>query len=394
LTTYRFKVNAVRTIKSPSDPTVTTYYTWVNFKDLPKDISLDVNPRKPKMTTSVAKQLINAVKDSESDFDINNRGIVITAKEVTFENSKGLLSIDLDDNKLRYGILDGGHTYTAIIENRDKVPSDIEKFVKLEIFVGENLDVSALADARNTSVQVSDIALFELDDKFDFIKEAVINEPYAEEIAYKDNDNKRIPIANLLRLLFAFNVKRYPDDSQVPIAAYSGKATVFKDYKKQYSLNPNIYRKLAPQLPKLVELYETIQSEIGNKYRQFKLEEESKNAKFGKVRGVESKGNIKTDFTQTSIDYSVPNGFLMPIFGAFRALVKIDKITDDISWEFDPIDVWKKAGVRLVQNTFDTDTNPQQVGKSKTLWQANYRIVDSVRKDLLLEKLINAQKSN
>lgn len=394
MTTYRFKVNAVRTIKSPSDPTVTTYYTWVNFKDLPKDISLDVNPRKPKMTTSVAKQLINAVKDSESDFDINNRGIVITAKEVTFENSKGLLSIDLDDNKLRYGILDGGHTYTAIIENRDKVPSDIEKFVKLEIFVGENLDVSALADARNTSVQVSDIALFELDDKFDFIKEAVINEPYAEEIAYKDNDNKRIPIANLLRLLFAFNVKRYPDDSQVPIAAYSGKATVFKDYKKQYSLNPNIYRKLAPQLPKLVELYETIQSEIGNKYRQFKLEEESKNAKFGKVRGVESKGNIKTDFTQTSIDYSVPNGFLMPIFGAFRALVKIDKITDDISWEFDPIDVWKKAGVRLVQNTFDTDTNPQQVGKSKTLWQANYRIVDSVRKDLLLEKLINAQKSN
>lgn len=47
-------------------------------------------------------------------------------------------------------------------------------------------------------------------------------------------------------------------------------------------------------------------------------------------------------------------------------------------WGFDPIEVWKKAGVRLVQNTFDTDTNPQNVGKSKTLWQANYRIVASL----------------
>lgn len=393
MTTYKFKVESLRTIKSPSDPEVTTYYTWVNFKNLPENISLDVNPRKPKMTTSVAKQLINAVKDSNSDFDINNRGIVITAKEVSFETSKGMLYVDLDDDKARYGILDGGHTYTAIIENRDKVPSDVEKFVKLEIFVGESLDVSALADARNTSVQVSDIALFELDGKFDFIKDAVVNESYADDIAYKDNDNKRIPIANLLKLLFAFNVKRYKDDSQVPIAAYSGKATVFKDYKKEYSLESNIYRRLAPQLPKLVELYEIIQEEIGDKYRQFKLDEENKNAKFGKIRGVENKGTITTDFTQKHIDYSVPAGFLMPIFGAFRALVKIDSSTNTF-WEFDPIDVWEKAGVRLVQNTFDTDTNPQQVGKSKTLWQANYRIVDSVRKDLLLEKLMNAQKSN
>lgn len=79
-------------------------------------------------------------------------------------------------------------------------------------------------------------------------------------------------------------------------------------------------------------------------------------------------------------------GFLLPIFGAFRAL--LEEKNGIINWGFDPIEVWEKAGVRLVQNTFDTDTNPQNVGKSKTLWQANYRIVDSFRKDLLLEKLL------
>lgn len=79
---------------------------------------------------------------------------------------------------------------------------------------------------------------------------------------------------------------------------------------------------------------------------------------------------------------------MLPIFGAFIALIK-QEVSDSIDWEFDPLEVWKKAGRRLVQNTFDTDTNPQLVGKSKTLWQANYRIADSIRKDLLLEQLLS-----
>lgn len=390
----RFKVNSVRTVKSPSNPSITTYYVWVDFQDLPSDISLDVNPRKPKMTTSVAKQLIQAVKDTNSDFDVNNRGIVITAKKVSFETSTRLLTLDLDDDRSQFGILDGGHTYTAIIEHRNEAPSDIHKFVKLEIIVGDEIDVATLADARNTSISVSDIALFELDEKFDFIKSAIADESYSKDVAYKDNDNKRIPISNLLKLLFAFNIKRYPDDSQVPVSAYSGKAAVFKDYSKEYTINPNIYSMLAPQLPKLVDLYEIIQKEIGTKYQQFKRDEEGKKAKFGLVRGVEKRENSTTAYKQDVMDYDVSNGFLMPIFGAFRALLKFNDSKTAVVWQFDPITVWNKSGVRLVQNTFDTDTNPQQTGKSKTLWQANYRIVDSVRKDMLLDKLMAEQGLN
>ncbi|WP_247738518.1 AIPR family protein [Lactiplantibacillus pentosus] len=346
------------------------------------------------MTTSVAKQLIQAVKDTNSDFDVNNRGIVITAKKVSFETSTRLLTLDLDDDRSQFGILDGGHTYTAIIEHRNEAPSDIHKFVKLEIIVGDEIDVATLADARNTSISVSDIALFELDEKFDFIKSAIADESYSKDVAYKDNDNKRIPISNLLKLLFAFNIKRYPDDSQVPVSAYSGKAAVFKDYSKEYTINPNIYSMLAPQLPKLVDLYEIIQKEIGTKYQQFKRDEEGKKAKFGLVRGVEKRENSTTAYKQDVMDYDVSNGFLMPIFGAFRALLKFNDSKTAVVWQFDPITVWNKSGVRLVQNTFDTDTNPQQTGKSKTLWQANYRIVDSVRKDMLLDKLMAEQGLN
>lgn len=385
---FTFKVKAVRSITSPSNEDVTTYYTWVNFRDLPDKLPLEVNPRKPKMNTSVAKQLIAAVINPDTDFDINNRGIVITAKSFKFNTNNNTVDLDLDDDESRYGILDGGHTYTAIIQNREKVPADIDKFVKLEIVVGEDLDVLALADARNTSAQVSDIALFELDSKFDLVKEGIKNETYRDEVAFKDFDNKRIPVVELIKLMFSFNLKRYPDDSGAPVSAYSGKATVFKDYKSEYETSDNIYKKLVKQLPKLVELYEKIQEELPAKYNAYK-QEEGKKGKFGALRGVETGGTYYTLFNQKTLQYEISIGFILPIFGAFRALLQ--NKADRVEWAFDPIEVWEKVGVRLVQNTFDTDTNPQQVGKSKTLWQSNYRIVDSVRKDLLLEKLMNEQ---
>jgi len=392
--TNTFKIKTLRTINSPSDTKITTYMVLVNFKDLPSDFSLEVNPRKPKMNTSVAKQLISAVKATDNiNFDINNRGIVITAKSVHFNTTTSELTVDFDDDPSKYGILDGGHTYTAIIEHRDALSEEIDKFVRLEIIVGEDLDVTALADARNTSAQVSDIALFELDDKFDFIKKSVESQPYKDDIAFKDNENKPIPVVELLKLMFTFNIKRYPDDSSAPTPAYSAKASVFKDFRKELETDNNIYVKLAPELPKLVELYELIQKEMPQKYNEFKAENGSKGF-FGRVRGVtsgqDSKSKFYSDFTHSEIPYEISAGFLLPIFGAFRALLK-ENNNGELNWLFDPIEIWGACGVRLIQNTFETDTNPQMVGKMKTLWQSNYRIVDSVMKDKLIEKLQSQQ---
>lgn len=388
-----FKVKAVRTVTSPSNEKVTTYFVWTEFRDLPNHISLEVNPRKPKMNTAVAKQLIAAVKNPETNFDLNNRGIVVTAKGFKFNTNDHTVHLDLGEEaeNTLYGILDGGHTYTAIVENRDELPDNAKKYVRLEILVGEELDVSSLADARNTSAQVSDIALFELDDKFEFVKAAIDNEVYKNEVAYKDNDNKRIPVAELLKLMFAFNIKRFPDDSSAPVSAYSGKAAVFRDYKKSFEdgqsdTEKNIYELLAKQLPKLVELYERIQSDLPKVYATYKKETDGNTGRFGGIRGIESRGDFTTLFTAEPISHNISIGFILPIFGAFRAL--LDESGNELKWSFDPIEIWEKAAVRLVQNTFDTDTNPQLAGKSKTLWQSNYRIVDSVRKDMLLEQLM------
>ena len=385
--TLRFKVNAVRTMASPyrkndkDEATLETiYYLLVNMKDLPDDIPMDVNPRVPKMGTNVAKRLVRAVVEPENDFYINNRGIIIAAKSFSFNSTESEVTIDIGDqddenDRFNYGILDGGHTYTAIIQNRDSIPSDVEKYVRIEVITNV-ANITRLSDARNTSVQVSDIALFNLEDSFEDVRAAINGEPYADQIAYKDNETKPIGVSELLRLLYAFDIKKYPDDNMAPIQSYSGKAQVFKRYKEAYTTS--FYRAITRQLPILVKLYDTIEKEIGNKYDEYKKSLGFSQPHFGNVKGVEySERSVYTGFLHQECSYIVSSGYIYPIFGAFRSLLKYDDEKGESSWLFDPLEVWDEVGASLAQNTFETSNNPQLAGKDKQLWLSNYRIVET-----------------
>lgn len=394
---FKFKVNAVRTIASPykkdekdGATKETIYYLLANMRDIPEGMPLDVNPRVPKMSTNVAKRLINAVTEPETDFYINNRGIVISAKSFSFNSADSEVTIDIgnqddENDKFSYGILDGGHTYTAIIENRDKIPEDIEKYVRIEVITNV-VNITRLSDARNTSVQVSDIALFNLEDSFEDIRNAISKEVYADKIAYKDNDNKPISISELLRLMYAFDIKKYPDDVVAPIQSYSGKAQVFKRYKE--ACDTPFYRSLTKQIPVLVNLYDTVEKEIVDKYNEYKRAQGFSHPHFGKVKGVEyiEKGT-ETGFLKQKTDYAVSSGYLYPIFGAFRALLKFDDEKGEVSWQFDPIEIWKEIGASIAQNTFETSNNPQLAGKDKQLWLSNYRIVETQSLRKLLKNM-------
>lgn len=383
----KFKVNSVRTLASPyrkgeKDETAyeTIYYMLVNMRDLPANIPMEVNPREPKMSTNVAKRLIAAVTEPETDFYINNRGIVISAKSFVFNTSESEATVDLGDqtdenDKHLYGILDGGHTYTAIMQNVDNIPADIEKYVRIEVITNV-VNITRLSDARNTSVQVSDIALFNLEDSFEDIKNAISGEPYASAIAYRDNENKPINVAELLRLMYAFDIKKYPDDNQAPIQSYSGKAQVFKHYKQAY--DTPFYRSLTKQLPVLIKLYDTIEKELSSKYNEYKKALGFSQPHFGNVKGVEyMERGTKTEFLNSNANYNISSGYIFPIFGAFRSLLRFDDEKSEVSWLFDPLEIWNEVGASLAQNTFDTSNNPQLAGKDKQLWLSNYRIVET-----------------
>lgn len=395
-TLLNFKVNTLRTLTSPyktkenENTCETIYYLLVDMLDIPENIPLDVNPREQKMSTSVAKKLVAAVSEPENDFYLNNRGIVISAKELSFDTHKSAVTIDLgnqnnDDDKFSYGILDGGHTYRAIIENRQKIKNEQKKYVRVEVITNVQ-NITRLSDARNTSVQVSDIALFNLDDKFDNIKEAISKEPYANKIAYKDNEDKDLHVYELLRLMYALDKDKYPDDTAAPIQSYSGKAQVFKRYKSAYATD--FYRSLTTHLPTLVNLFDTIERDLPERYKEYKRNLGTANPRFGAVRGIERCSNDKsyyTSFLHNETPYNISSGYIYPIFGAFRFLIEFDEKTRKINWLFNPIEIWNETGTVLAQNTFETWANPNLAGKDKQLWLSNYRIVETQS----LRKLLN-----
>lgn len=382
---FKFKAQSVRTLRSPyaapgdSDAYETIYYVLVDMQELPDTFPLDVNPREPKMNTSVAKSLKKAVRESDTDFYLNNRGIVISARSFAFDPSSTTVTVDLgnqcdETDKMQYGILDGGHTYTAIIQERKNIPQDVTKYVRLEIITNVN-NITRLSDARNTSVQVSDIALFNLDGKFDNINEAIIGQPYEGKIAYKDNERNDIHVYELLRLMFAFDIDRFPDDSVAPIQSYSGKAQVFKRYKEAY--DSEFYKLLVKELPTLVNLYDVIEVELHEKYVEYKKELGTAIPRFGGVRGIDNKDDASSFFLKNPMQYTISSGYLYPIFGAFRALLSYDEEEHKLDWMFDPVTIWNEVGKSLTQNTFESSSNPQLAGKDKQLWLSNYRIVET-----------------
>lgn len=393
---FKFKVQSVRTLRSPyaasgdGDSHETIYYVLINMKDLPEALPLDVNPREPKMNTSVAKSLKNAVRESDTDFYLNNRGIVISAKSFSFDTSNSTASIDLgnqddENDKMQYGILDGGHTYTAIILERNNIPEGVDKFVRLEIITNVS-NITRLSDARNTSVQVSDIALFNLDGKFENILEAIKGQPYEGKIACKDNEKNDIHVYELLRLMYAFDIIKFPDDSTAPIQSYSGKAQVFKRYKEAYDLE--FYRLLVKEIPTLIRLYDAIESQLFDMYTAYKRELGTANPRFGGVKGIDSKDDATSFFLKTPMRHSISSGYLYPIFGAFRSLLSYDQDKHSLAWIFDPLEIWNEVGKALTQNTFESATNPQLAGKDKQLWLSNYRIVETQS----LRKLLRRSK--
>ena len=377
----KFKVEALRTLTSP-------------YKRGKEDEGSD--PQEPQgeglsskmegqRSTNVAKSLLNAVVEPTTDFYINNRGIVLSAKSLSFNSNNSEVTIDIGDqedeaDRHLYGILDGGHTYTAIMMKRDAIPADIRKFVRVEVITNVQT-VTRLSDARNTSLQVSDMALFNLDDKFENVKKAILGQPYADQIAYKDNEDKPIHVSELLRLIYAFDIEKYPDDNAAPVQSYSGKTQVFKRYRDAFETP--LYKALVEQLPLLVKLYDTIEQELPEKYKDYKKTMGVSTPRFGSVRGIEALENeTTTEFLSASTRYSVSSGYIYPIVGAFRSLLRFEHGT--LSWIFEPLELWNEVGVSVVQNTFETSTNPQLAGKDKQLWLANYRIVEtqSLRKQL------------
>ena len=379
-----FKAQSFRRIPNPylksqeGEKGAEMYIAICDVKDIPDSFPMETNPREQKMTTNVAKKIKDSLLNtSELNFYLLNRGILLSAKDVSYSNYTNGITVVFEDNEV-HGNVDGGHTYKTILQYRDQLDHG-QQFVKIEILTGIENIFQSLAAARNTSVQVQDKSIAELEDRFDIIKNTLANESYLPRVYFKENDVGDIDVADMLALLNMFNIDRYKGMDSFPINSYSSKKKCIDlyiaDHKQYGASEENPYVKMTSIMPDIFRLYDAVEVGMNQFYRR-----KNPNGRYGATKGVQTPKAgqaFHSKFLENDMEVTSPNGFIYPILGAFRALV--EERDGQYSWKKNPFAVLEKVGPDLVESTVSMSrslgNNPQSVGKDANIWKTLYMTV-------------------
>lgn len=352
------------------------YVCYVQAASIPAQLAdwMKTNPRDQKMTTDVAKTIQKSLNEN-ADFHELNRGIVISAESVEYDNKSGQMTVELVNGDI-HGNIDGGHTLRAIFSAQEDGSLLEDRYVFMEIFVGLSTPVE-LAAARNTSVQVDLKSREELNKSFDVLKAAMNGLPFENRIAYKMNqhygeDFRPIDVREIITILNMFNQNLYPvmaeggtaGESQ-PVQSYTGKEYSLRRFLDQgKDIREQTIQKMRTIIPDIFTLWDKVEIELPAKAGQTRHRYGSK--KYSKYTG-EVVG--RTMLSETDIRYLVPKGILYPVVGSFRALVQIDEVTGEYSWKRNIFEAWDSMGPKLVGIVLDEkEDNPEYLGKSRNLW--------------------------
>lgn len=379
---FNFPVISFRNIETPFQKAgYRNYVAVVDIRQLP-DLAgwRKINVRDPKLTGAVPDAIRGSVRENPELFVFLNRGIVLSVEAVVFNNQTSELSLIFRDPRL-HGLLDGGHTYNILMQEKESLEES--QFVKLEILEGfKQEEIPTLVDARNTSNQVRDQSLMNLQGEFEKLKKALIGQSYANLIAYKefevldDGNAKPIDVREVVAILTCFDRANF-DNRVHPINAYRSKAACLDHFKECKS----DYEKIYPLAPDILRLYDQIQVHLPDLYNKVRSKTGYvAGGKFGKLTGVTTyKGKRKAQlrFIEEEANYGVPAGFVYPVLGAFRALLEDRHGKYVWGKGLDPLQLLKGHLGETLADTignFALDArNPSKTGKSPLVWQACYQ---------------------
>lgn len=399
-----FVAEDVTTMKEYTEDGRVRIRRWVRinveeFKNL-TDLAdwTDVNPREQNLKSKPAKAMKSTLNgDSRDIFHFLNRGISISAADCNVINVKDKKKVTiLLSNKNEHGVFDGAHSMKVLMTALNNNEILGLKHVMLEIFTGVEDILFDLARSRNTSTQVKEKSLANLEGKFDFIKEALKDECFFDNISWVENDEGDISINFIIQILTAFN-KNLGNKSM--IKTYSGAGSCETAYVKEFDKNAgniknNPFYKLTPLYSDIFKFVDYVLVSLPVIYNKNGYESERGN--FGKLRGI----TYKADFfpllfspNGKKTSYKIPNALFFPILAAMRQLYKEGE-DGMYEWIVDPKTVFDAISEKLVNKVmgfyFDKNGYVNEVGKSLSLWIDTYELVNAYLNDYLKEQELEA----
>lgn len=398
--------STVRVFTDPHNSQLHIVHAYVPIRNFPNgQVSDDVNPRShDKLPSRLAETIEDSLKEAPEYFHLLNRGILVLADRVNYNEATETLTFTVVD-ATQNGMADGATTDRVLARIKSETPEfdklkleNIPEYlqdsaVHVEIIAGD-IDgmLVELAAARNTSVQVKEFALENLGGGFDWLKQAIDASEFKGRIRFRENDPEPVDVRGVLGLLTLFHPK-WSQDKREPIIAYSSKGEVLENYRSD-EWKPG-YRALEPIAVDILRLYDHIQVNFQKAYEDYKLGIGSKSRlALRKEVQFKDKGLYILPLSQQKTQFRVPDGWVYPILGAFRMLVKYN---GTVSWHLNPYEFFDQIGPSLVADVVEQSEamggNAAAAGKSRPLWNSLRKSVEMRRLNIqggkLMEDLVD-----
>ena len=374
--TLRFPTKQFRSIPSPTGSSRAGVF-FIGAAQVPRELWdwRDVNPREVNRRSGVYKAIVQTLTQEPERFHERNRGITIVADDLHFDEKRHEVNLPLTDAKVN-GVVDGTHTLDAILEAQTQPPEGSwPAFVFIKVVVGVEADqIAEIAGGLNTSQQVDLKSLENLREHFLELQNSIADQPYANQIAYKMNEDKPIDVREVLYYLAVFDCSAY-DEKRHPVALYGRKEGIVRRFAGQAADKKagdsfSILITKAPDILRLRDLIEKHALELPvGRYNT---------GKGTRVRSPRNRGN-QLPFLSENVDGKIPLGWIMPLLAAFRANVEWNKPKGSFSWIV-PIDELVSLCIeQLVLGIRDVheqeNSRPEHVGRNSISWRMSYNTV-------------------
>lgn len=277
------------------------------------------------------------------------------------------------------------------------MPANVESDEAVDAF---NQSLLAICAARNNNVELTQETTANKKGLFEYMR-ASLPANIAERIEWKTNDGGEVKSRDVIALAWIpLSAITLPTKSRIPpqyiygnkgacVAQFNDLMTDEKVSKKSdedytYELTNSSIASALEIAGDLPALYDKIYADFPNAYNR------DGGGAFGKLSVVKMAKDMRTPptahFTDQQVDYSYPDGLIMPLVYGLKALMKADE-HGNLKWTTDPYDfldghfgaIVKKY--RVIIEAYRAD--PQKIGKNEGSYDY---VVDAFNYELVMLK--------
>jgi len=235
--------------------------------------------------------------------------------------------------------------------------------------------IAEIAGGLNTSQQVDLKSLENLREHFAALQKALAKEDYADQIAYKMNEDKPVDVREILYYLAVFDCTQYTQNRH-PVALFGRKEGIVRTFADQAANKADAgdsFRVLISKAPEILRLRDTIEMRaLSLPVGRYKA------GKGTRVRSESNRENLLV-FINESVNGKIPLGWIMPMLAGFRANVQWNKPKGSFSWVMpldELVDACIEPLVLAIRDVHEQENSrPEYVGRNAIAWRMSYNAV-------------------